>query len=63
MPLLERPDSARISWESDGPDDGQAVLLIMGLAYPAAMWFRLVPALAERYRVLRGRQPGRRPHR
>jgi pimeloyl-ACP methyl ester carboxylesterase len=25
----------------------------MGLAYPAAMWFRLVPGLAERYRVLR----------
>jgi pimeloyl-ACP methyl ester carboxylesterase len=29
------------------------VLLVMGLAYPAAMWFRLVPALAERYRVVR----------
>ena len=53
MPLLERPDTARISWESDGPDDGQAVLLIMGLAYPAAMWFRQVPALAEHHRVLR----------
>src|SRR3712207_8171107 len=25
----------------------------MGLAYPAAMWFRLVPALAESYRVIR----------
>jgi pimeloyl-ACP methyl ester carboxylesterase len=25
----------------------------MGLAYPAAMWFRLVPALAEGYRVIR----------
>ena len=51
--LLDRPDGARISWTSDGPDDGPAVLLVMGLAYPAAMWFRLVPALAERYRVLR----------
>ena len=53
MPLLERPDTARISWEADGPDDGPAVLLIMGLAYPAAMWFRLMPALTERYRVIR----------
>ncbi len=53
MPLLERPDTARISWEATGPENGQAVLLIMGLAYPAAMWFRQVPALAERYRVIR----------
>ncbi len=53
MPLLERPDTARISWETDGPDDAPAVLLIMGLAYPAAMWFRLLPSLTERYRVIR----------
>ena len=53
MPVLERSDTARISWEANGPDDGQAVLLIMGLAYPAAMWFRLMPALTERYRVIR----------
>jgi pimeloyl-ACP methyl ester carboxylesterase len=53
VPVLERPDSARISWEADGPEDGQAVLLIMGLGYPAAMWFRQMPALTERYRVIR----------
>ena len=53
MPVIERPDTARISWESDGPEDAPAVLLLMGLAYPAAMWFRLVPALAESYRVIR----------
>lgn len=53
MPVVERPDTARIAWEVDGPEDAPAVLLIMGLAYPAAMWFRLVPALAERYRVIR----------
>ncbi len=53
MPLLERPDTARISWAADGPEDGEAVLLIMGLAYPAAMWFRQLPALTERYRVIR----------
>src|SRR5688500_8935831 len=53
VPLLERPDGARISWMADGPDDGQPVLLIMGLGYPAAMWFRQMPALIERYRVIR----------
>ena len=53
MPLLERPDNARISWEADGPEGGGAVLLIMGLGYPAAMWFRLMPALTEHYRVIR----------
>jgi pimeloyl-ACP methyl ester carboxylesterase len=51
--LIERPDKARISWQADGPEDRQAVLLIMGLGYPAAMWFRQVPALTERYRVIR----------
>ncbi|MCW2608501.1 MAG: Lipase/esterase [Frankiales bacterium] len=50
---LERPDGARISWTSDGDDAAPPVLLVMGLAYPAAMWFRVVPVLAERYRVLR----------
>jgi pimeloyl-ACP methyl ester carboxylesterase len=53
VPVVQREDGARISWESDGRDDAPALLLIMGLAYPAAMWFRLVPALAERYRVIR----------
>ena len=53
MPVVERPDTARIAWESDGPKNGPAVLLVMGLAYPGAMWFRMVPALAGRYRVIR----------
>ena len=53
VPLLERPDNARISWDATGPEDGQAVLLIMGLGYPAAMWFRQLPALAQRHRVIR----------
>ena len=53
MPVIERPDGARIAWSSDGDESAPPVLLIMGLAYPAAMWFRLVPALAEHYRVLR----------
>lgn len=53
MPVVQREDGASISWESDGPEDAPPVLLIMGLAYPAAMWFRLVPGLAQRYRVIR----------
>jgi 3-oxoadipate enol-lactonase len=53
VPVVERSDGARIAWSSDGDESAPPVLLVMGLAYPAAMWFRLVPALAERYRVLR----------
>jgi len=53
VPFIERPDTARIAWESDGPEDAPVVLLVMGLAYPAAMWFRIVPALAEGHRVIR----------
>lgn len=53
MPTVQRPDGAAIAWSSDGDDSNPPVLLVMGLAYPAAMWWRLVPALAERYRVLR----------
>ena len=51
MPVVERPDGAQIWWDETGA--GDPVLLLMGLAYPAAMWFRQVPALAERYRVIR----------
>jgi pimeloyl-ACP methyl ester carboxylesterase len=53
VPVVERPDGARIAWSSDGDESAPPVLLVMGLAYPAAMWFRLVPGLADRYRVLR----------
>ncbi len=53
MPVVERPDGARISWEADGPQDAPPVLLIMGLAYPAAMWWRLMPTLADKHRVIR----------
>lgn len=53
MAVAQRPDGAAIAWSTDGPEDGPPVLLVMGLAYPAAMWFRLIPALAERYRVIR----------
>jgi len=41
---------ARIWWESAG--DGPPVLLVMGLGYPAAMWYRILPFLVDAYRVL-----------
>lgn len=50
MNVLDRPDGARIAWYDEG--SGTPVLLVMGLAYPAAAWFRQVPALATRHRVL-----------
>jgi 3-oxoadipate enol-lactonase len=53
VPAVRRDDGAEIAYSVDGPDDGPAVLLVMGLAYPAAMWFRLVPGLAEHHRVVR----------
>lgn len=53
MPVVQREDGAAISYDVDGPLDGPVVVLVMGLAWPAAMWFRQVPALAETYRVIR----------
>lgn len=51
MTVLERPDGARIWWTSEG--EGEPVVLVMGLAYPSDMWFRVSPVLAGHYRVLR----------
>jgi len=50
MKTVQRPDGAEIAWYDEG--SGSPVLLIMGLAYPAAAWFRQVPALAQRHLVL-----------
>ena len=51
MSVVLREDGAKIWWDSHG--EGPPVLLIMGFAYPAEMWFRLLPGLSEHYRVLR----------
>ncbi len=52
MPYLTRDDGARIWFEATGPQGAAAVVLVMGLGYPAAMWWRQVPVLAERHRVI-----------
>ncbi len=49
MSTVTRTD-AGIAWYDEG--SGPPVLLVMGLAYPAAAWFRQVPALAQHHRVL-----------
>jgi 3-oxoadipate enol-lactonase len=41
---------ARIYWDEQG--QGEPVLLIMGLGYPSAMWYRIRPALSSRYRTI-----------
>lgn len=51
MAVVQREDGAAIAWYDEG--EGAPVLLVMGLAYPAASWFRQVPALvAGGHRVL-----------
>lgn len=50
MPYTEARD-APIYWEVDGA--GVPVLLIQGLGYPGAMWYRMLPYLTDRYRVVR----------
>ncbi len=52
MPTVTREDGAEIWWEATGVDGAPAVVLLMGLGYPAAMWWRQVPALAECFRVI-----------
>lgn len=52
MPVVQREDGASLWWEATGPHDAPVVVLIMGLAYPSDMWFRIRPSLARTRRVL-----------
>ena len=42
-----------IAYRFDGPDNGPCVMLCNGIMSNFSMWDRQVPALADRYRVLR----------
>jgi 3-oxoadipate enol-lactonase len=52
MPIVERDDQAKIWWDSVGPTGTRAVVLVMGLGFPAAMWWRQLPALTSAHRVI-----------
>src|SRR5437762_5246418 len=49
MPFINN-QGARIYWDEQGV--GEHVLLIMGLGYASAMWYRTRPLLAARYRTI-----------
>jgi pimeloyl-ACP methyl ester carboxylesterase len=49
MPFTHN-EGARIYWDEQG--SGDPVLLIMGLGYPAVMWFRTRPTLAKEFRTI-----------
>jgi pimeloyl-ACP methyl ester carboxylesterase len=49
VPYVDRGD-AQVWWEATG--SGPAMLLINGLGSPSTTWFRLLPRLADRYRVV-----------
>jgi 3-oxoadipate enol-lactonase len=49
MPFADN-QAARIYWDEQGT--GEPVLLIMGLGYPSAMWYRTRPALSASYRTI-----------
>lgn len=49
MAYVERED-ALIWWDEAG--QGEPLLLVQGLGYPGDMWFRLIPDLSARYRVI-----------
>jgi 3-oxoadipate enol-lactonase len=49
MPFVEN-QGAKIYWDEQG--QGEPILLIMGLGWPATMWHRTRPALNARYRTI-----------
>jgi pimeloyl-ACP methyl ester carboxylesterase len=48
--MFAENDGTTLYWESAGA--GEPVLLVMGLGMPATGWWRTIPVLAERFRVL-----------
>src|SRR6266498_1920452 len=50
MPNIDR-DDCQLYWADSGR--GEPLLLVQGLGYPSDMWYRWLPDLTQRYRVLR----------
>jgi pimeloyl-ACP methyl ester carboxylesterase len=50
MPFAD-VEGVRLYWDSSG--SGEPLLLIQGLGFSADMWFRIVPTLEDRFRVIR----------
>lgn len=44
-------DGTKLYWEASG--EGDPLLLIQGLGFSGAMWYRIIPALEARHRVIR----------
>jgi 3-oxoadipate enol-lactonase len=53
-----KANGAAIAYRFDGPEDGPVVMLSNSLASNYAMWDDQIPALADKYRVLRYDQRG-----
>jgi 3-oxoadipate enol-lactonase len=51
MPYATTP-SGRIAYALSGPEDGEPVLMIMGLAGSGEMWFRLLPHISREHRAI-----------
>lgn len=49
MPFAEN-SGVKLYWEEEG--EGEPLLMIMGLGYGLAMWHRVRPVLADRFRVI-----------
>lgn len=50
MPFANGAGGARIHWSEAGA--GEPLMLVMGLGCASALWFRLVPRLVRRFRVI-----------
>lgn len=48
--MLVETDGTTLYWETAG--SGEPVLLVMGLGMPATGWWRTIPVLAKRFRVI-----------
>jgi 3-oxoadipate enol-lactonase len=44
-------DGVKLYWEESGT--GEPLLLVQGLGFSSAMWYRIIPALEQRFRVIR----------